>query len=177
MGGRRIASSTRGGGGINMYNEVVFIFRKFSEFLEFFLLQFVGELIEYKPKVVKDGSRRLETSALGLTFAVKPKYVNLGLKLECTASIGSVYWQSFQETPKVSPREQPAVSGNWWTSSSSAASGSTLLLFRWHKKNPMTCFFSLQFVEFFHHCSRRHRAVSLGPRLIRQQQQYSFVKT
>ena len=106
MGGRRIASSTRGGGGINMYNE------------------FVGELIEYKPKVVKDGSRRLETSALGLTFAVKPKYVNLGLKLECTASIGSVYWQSFQETPKVSPREQPAVSGNWWTSSSSAASGS-----------------------------------------------------
>ena len=33
----------------------------------------------------------------------------------------------------------------------------------------MTCFFSLQFVEFFHNCSRRrHRAVSLGPRLIRQ---------
>ena len=67
--------------------------------------------------MVTVGFERLETSALGLTFQVKPKYVNLGLKLECTASIGSVYWQSFQETPKVSPREQPAISGNWWTSS------------------------------------------------------------
>ena len=82
-----------------------------------FPFQFVGELIEFKPKVVTVGFERLETSALGLTFQVKPKYVNLGLKLECTASIGSVYWQSFQETPKVSPREQPAISGNWWTSS------------------------------------------------------------
>ena len=63
------------------------------------------------------GSERLETSALGLTFQVKPKYVKHGLKLECTASIGSVYWQSFQDSPKVSPREQPAISGNWWTSS------------------------------------------------------------
>lgn len=96
--GRRIDASTRGGGGMNMYPE------------------FVGEMIEYKPKVESVGSQRLETSALGLTFAVKAKYIN-GLKLECTASIGSVYWQSFQETPKVSPREQPAVSGNWWTSS------------------------------------------------------------
>ena len=84
-----------------------------------FPFQFVGELIEFKPKVVTVGFERLETSALGLTFQVKPKYVNLGLKLECTASIGSVYWQSFQETPKVSPREQPAVSGNWWTPSRS----------------------------------------------------------
>jgi len=97
-GGRRIASSTRGGGGMS-----------FPEF--------VGELIEFKPKVETVGSERLETSALGLTFQVKPKYVKHGLKLECTASIGSVYWQSFQDSPKVSPREQPAISGNWWTSS------------------------------------------------------------
>lgn len=82
----------------------------------------MGELIEYKPKVESVGAQRLETSALGLTFSVKPKYVMVGLKLECTASIGSVYWQSFQETPKVSPKEQPAISGNWWTSSTSAAS-------------------------------------------------------
>ena len=39
-----------------------------------------------------------------------------GLKLECTASIGSVYWQSFQEKIPVGPRETPAaMSGNWWT--------------------------------------------------------------
>lgn len=113
--GRRIDASTRGGGGMNMYPE------------------FVGEMIEYKPKVESVGSQRLETSALGLTFAVKAKYVNLGLKLECTASIGSVYWQSFQETPKVSPREQPAVSGNWpWTSS--PASSKYLFLQSSYKK-------------------------------------------
>ena len=70
------------------------------------------------------GSERLETSALGLTFQVKPKYVKHGLKLECTASIGSVYWQSFQDSPKVSPREQPAISGNWWTSSHASSKGS-----------------------------------------------------
>ena len=63
------------------------------------------------------GGEKLETSALGLMFRIKPKYVKLGLKLECTASIGSVYWQSFLETPKVSPKEQIAISGNWWTSS------------------------------------------------------------
>ena len=80
----------------------------------------MGELIEYKPKVESVGAQRLETSALGLTFSVKPKYVMVGLKLECTASIGSVYWQSFQETPKVSPKEQPAISDSWWNNSSAA---------------------------------------------------------
>lgn len=60
---------------------------------------------------------KLETSALGLTFRIKPKYVKQGLKLECTASIGSVYWQSFLETPKVSPKEQISIYGNLWGSS------------------------------------------------------------
>ena len=95
--------------------------KKIMLFVTFcFPFQFVGELIEFKPKVVTVGFERLETSALGLTFSVKPKYVMVGLKLECTASIGSVYWQSFQEKPKVAPKEQPAISGNWWTSSSAA---------------------------------------------------------
>ena len=102
---------------LEYFGEKIMLFVTFC-----FPFQFVGELIEFKPKVVTVGFERLETSALGLTFQVKPKYVNLGLKLECTASIGSVYWQSFQETPKVSPREQPAISGNWWGGTSSHAS-------------------------------------------------------
>ena len=77
----------------------------------------MADLIEHKPKMERVGGEKLETSALGLMFRIKPKYVKLGLKLECTASIGSVYWQSFLETPKVSPKEQIAISGNWWTSS------------------------------------------------------------
>ena len=87
----------------------------------------MGELIEYKPKVESVGAQRLETSALGLTFTVKPKYVMVGIKLECTASIGSVYWQSFQETPKVSQKEQPAISGNWGIFSSAAGIFSSIL--------------------------------------------------
>ena len=44
-----------------------------------------------------------------------------GLKLECTASIGSVYWQSFQEKIPVGPRETPAaMAGNWWTGATSS---------------------------------------------------------
>ena len=73
--------------------------------------------MEHKPIVERVHGEKLETSALGLMFYVKPKYVKSGLKLECTASIGSVYWQSFLETPKVSPKEQIAISGNWWTTS------------------------------------------------------------
>merc|ERR1719414_2693258 len=54
-----------------------------------------AELREYKPQVESGG--KLETSALGLSFKVNKQHVKTGLKLECTASIGSVYWQSFQE--------------------------------------------------------------------------------
>ena len=47
---------------------------------------------------------------------VTKQHLIKGLKLECTASIGSVYWQSFQEKIPVGPRETPAaMSGNWWT--------------------------------------------------------------
>ena len=104
----------------------------------------MGELIEYKPKVESVGAQRLETSALGLTFSVKPKYVMVGLKLECTASIGSVYWQSFQETPKVSQKEQPAISGNWGIFSSAAGISSNYL----SKCNPIVfcLFFSFQLI-------------------------------
>ena len=49
-----------------------------------------AELIEYKPHVEEVKSQRLETSALGLIFEVMPQHIGIGLKLECTASIGSV---------------------------------------------------------------------------------------
>ena len=91
--------------------------KKFQSLTQFTFLQFVGDLMEHKPIVERVHGEKLETSALGLMFYVKPKYVKSGLKLECTASIGSVYWQSFLETPKVSPKEQIAISGNWWTTS------------------------------------------------------------
>ena len=59
-----------------------------------------AQLLEYKPQVeevVEHGVKQsLETSALGLTFRVRASHVGVGLRLECTASIGSVYWQSFQ---------------------------------------------------------------------------------
>ena len=90
--------------------------------------QIDAQLLEYKPQVeevTENGVKQsLETSALGLTFRVRKNHVGVGLKLECTASIGSVYWQSFQEKIPVSPREQP-VSGNWWTGSSSGPTTST----------------------------------------------------
>ena len=51
-----------------------------------------AQLLEYKPQVeevIENGVKQsLETSALGLTFRVRPIHVGVGLKLECTASIG-----------------------------------------------------------------------------------------
>ena len=43
--------------------------------------------------------------------------------------IGRVYWQSFNDSPKVSPREQPAISGNWWGTSSHASSKGPFIYF------------------------------------------------
>ena len=64
------------------------------------MTQLDAQLLEYKPQVeevVEHGVKQsLETSALGLTFRVRANHVGVGLRLECTASIGSVYWQSFQ---------------------------------------------------------------------------------
>eukprot|EP00095_Tigriopus_kingsejongensis_P008395 maker-scaffold9_size846264-snap-gene-4.19 protein:Tk08395 transcript:maker-scaffold9_size846264-snap-gene-4.19-mRNA-1 annotation:"beat protein" len=77
----------------------------------------MAELREYHPRVESDG---LETSVLGLLFKVKQHHLG-GLKLECTSSIGSVYWQSFQEKIPIAPREQPATSGNWWRSANPAS--------------------------------------------------------
>ncbi|XP_059095713.1 uncharacterized protein LOC131890389 [Tigriopus californicus] len=76
-----------------------------------------AELREYQPRVEPDG---LETSILGLIFKVKPHHLG-ELKLECRSSIGSVYWQSFQEKIPVAPREQPARSGNWWRSANASS--------------------------------------------------------
>jgi len=53
------------------------------------------------------------------------------LSLFLLFSIGSVYWQSFQEKIPVS-REEPAVSGNWWGSSTSSSSSSSKPAFGIH---------------------------------------------
>jgi hypothetical protein len=94
----------------------------FPPLFKSFFLQLQAELREYKPKMsAPDGGGKLETSALGLTFKVTPEQVSSGLKLECTASIGSVYWQSFQEKIPVAARETPAaMAGNWWKGSSAS---------------------------------------------------------
>ena len=48
-----------------------------------------------------------------------------GIKLECTAAIGAVYWQSFQEKIPVVPRlKESTASRPWWGGTSGASSSS-----------------------------------------------------
>jgi len=95
-----------------------------------------AELREYKPQVELGG--KLETSRLGLSFKVSPQHVSTGLKLECTASIGSVYWQSFQEKIPVAHRDRQAAGiaasggdsgggGSKWPWSTSSKATSTFI--------------------------------------------------
>jgi len=78
-----------------------------------------AELREYKPKVETGGT--LETSALGLSFRVRPVHVTSGLKLECTTAIGKVHWQSIQEkipvklktSAKVTSEDGGGGGGSW----------------------------------------------------------------
>ena len=52
-----------------------------------------AELREYRPILERN---ELETSALGLSFQVKPEHLNpIGLKLECAASIGKEFLYIF----------------------------------------------------------------------------------
>ena len=63
-----------------------------------------------------------------LYFRVRPEHVEQGIKLECTAAIGAVFWQSFQEKIPVIPRiEKSTSSSNWWRSSSGASSSSSFV--------------------------------------------------
>ena len=62
---------------------------------------------------------------LQLDFRVQSEHVEQGIKLECTAAIGAVYWQSFQEKIPVIPRlEESTASKNWWQLTSGASSSS-----------------------------------------------------
>ena len=68
---------------------------------------------------------RHENKCFASNFRVRPEHVDEGIKLECTASIGAVYWQSFQEKIPVVPRiEESTSSSNWWRTSSGATSSS-----------------------------------------------------
>ena len=63
-----------------------------------------------------------------LYHRVRPEHVEQGIKLECTAAIGAVFWQSFQEKIPVIPRiEKSTSSSNWWRSSSGASSSSSFV--------------------------------------------------
>ena len=56
-------------------------------------------------------------------FRVRPEHVEMGIKLECTAAIGAVYWQSFQEKIPVVPRlKESTTSSHWWISSGASSS-------------------------------------------------------
>ena len=58
-----------------------------------------------------------------LYFRVRPEHVEMGIKLECTAAIGAVYWQSFQEKIPVVPRlKESTTSSHWWISSGASSS-------------------------------------------------------
>ena len=91
----------------------------------------------------------METSALGLSFRVRPSHVTSGLKLECTTSIGSVHWQSIQENIPVKQKEsqsQVSSKGNsWWTTVTGLASPNSAIygakanlgnvkVYRWDRK-------------------------------------------
>lgn len=62
-----------------------------------------------------DSNTNLDTAASNLQFYVQDIHRHIGLRLECTASIGPVYWHATQETCQVAakPRELPQ-----WMSSS-----------------------------------------------------------
>ena len=80
--------------------------------------QINAKLREYKPQ---DEPDELATAALGLSFKVQPYHLGgRGLELECSLSIGAAYWQRVVETIPVAPREQPAISGNWWNRQTSS---------------------------------------------------------
>jgi len=56
-----------------------------------------------------DTNTNLDTAASNLQFYVQDIHRHIGLRLECTASIGPVYWHATQETCQVAakPRELP----------------------------------------------------------------------
>ena len=63
-----------------------------------------------------------------MDFRVQSEHVEQGIKLECTAAIGAVFWQSFHEKIPVIPRiEKSTSSSNWWRSSSGASSSSSFV--------------------------------------------------
>ena len=58
-------------------------------------------------------------------YRTRREHVEQGLKLECTASIGAVYWQSFQEKVLVVPKPEKSTSTkSWWGGSSGGSSSS-----------------------------------------------------
>lgn len=66
---------------------------------------------------------QLDTAASNMQFVVREQHRHSGLRLECTASIGPVYWHATQETCQVSakPRELPS----WMMSSQGGRQGAS----------------------------------------------------
>jgi len=52
----------------------------------------------------QDSTSSLDTAASNLQFQVEDIHLHIGLRLECTASIGPVYWHSTQESASVTAR-------------------------------------------------------------------------
>jgi len=53
-----------------------------------------------------DASSSLDTAASNLQFYVEDIHRHVGLRLECTASIGPVYWHATQENCQVAPKQR-----------------------------------------------------------------------
>jgi len=73
-----------------------------------------------------ESNTNLDTAASNLQFYVQDIHRHIGLRLECTASIGPVYWHATQETCQVAakPRELP----QWMSSATYSGSHPTFLL-------------------------------------------------
>jgi len=74
------------------------------------------EAVVAKTKVwlEKDVDQNLDTSVSNLRFRVQDSHRHRGLRVECIASIGPVYWHTTPETLEVSARERelPNIFGN-----------------------------------------------------------------
>lgn len=69
-----------------------------------------GKILDW----IEKPDSKLTTAASNLQFTVQEYHKHTGLKLECTASIGPVYWHASQETCDIT---EPQPDFTSWISS------------------------------------------------------------
>ena len=103
-----------------------------------------------------------------LDFRVQPEHVEQGIKLECTAAIGAVYWQSFQEKIPVIPRLEESTSSKSWFGLTSGASSSSFVQ---HANvllgnNPQKLLRNIYIIKYHYVCSKYYYLCFISVRLL-----------